>query len=100
MRSFQSACVGSQTSMPMPSDQERAVLSFSAVAPGPTSSFTRQRSAAAVTGWGGAKGALDAVIAGQRIGQRRRQMAAGGQQQRRRDDRSSRDRHRFTSLLV
>src|SRR3954465_13684505 len=50
MRSFQLACVGSQTSMPMPSDQERAVLSFSAMAPGPTSSFTRQRSAAAVMG--------------------------------------------------
>jgi hypothetical protein len=29
---------------------ERVVLSFSAVAPGPTNSFTRQRSAAAVTG--------------------------------------------------
>src|SRR4029078_10223492 len=50
MRSFQFAGAGSQTSMPIPSDQDFAVLSFSAVAPGPTSSLTRHRSAAAVIG--------------------------------------------------
>jgi hypothetical protein len=48
----------------------------------------------------GPKGRLDAVIAGKRLGQRRRQMAAGGNQQRRGDVGSSRDRHRFTSLLI
>src|SRR5438552_4918234 len=52
MRSFQLACVGSQTSMPIPSEYERAALSFSAVTPGPTSSLTRHMSAAAVTGFG------------------------------------------------
>ena len=84
-------------------------MSFSAVTPGPTSSFTRHRSAAAVIGWlahrrrlqllallhqphrddggvgVGMEGGLDAVIAGKRLGQRGRQMAAGGQQQRRGD---------------
>ena len=50
MRSFQLACVGSQTSMPMPCEYERAVLSFSAVTPGPTNSLTRHRSAAAIIG--------------------------------------------------
>jgi hypothetical protein len=58
MRSFQLEGAGSQTSMPMPSEYERAVLSFSAVAPGPTSSFTRQMSAAAVIGCG-ASGAFN-----------------------------------------
>ena len=52
MRSFQAAGAGSQTSMPMPSEYERAVLSISAVVPGPTSSLTRHMSTAAVTGLG------------------------------------------------
>ena len=122
MRSFHSACEGSHTSMPMPSEYERALRSFSAVTPGPTSSLTRHMSAAAVMAAGIGRhqlfalahlahrddrgvgvrleGSLDPIVAGQRPGGRRREPAAGREQQCRTNTLPLHDRHRLAPLSV